>query len=180
MSGKASILEDCWLSRVELWPVSKTLKKTPKLFNQILQECKNNNKFFSFPLFLLGLDKQTFEKHCLVDFCATPKGGWKVWLVCHKCHKHRRYLFVYNNICLCRECLGLKYRSNYQSVYNYNSFFATAFNMDAQNNLLKIFSRRFYYKGKLTRFGKQCQKNNYINMLKKFSEAKHNNHITQK
>ena len=172
MSGKAAILEDCWLSKVELWPVSKMLKKTPKIFNQILQKYEDTDEFFPFPLFLLGLDKQSCEKQCLVDFCPTPKGGWKVWLVCHKCHKHRRYLFLSDDLCLCRECLGLKYRSNYQSVYNYNSFFATTFNVSTQNALLEIYPRRLYYNGKLTRFGRQIMKNNCISAKAKLDEAK--------
>ena len=50
-----------------------------------------------------------------VAFTPLHFGGGRRWLVCPCCQSRRQALYIANTVLACRECLGLRYRSQHEN-----------------------------------------------------------------
>ena len=151
------IIEDCLLVRIDLWQVAREIRRSG-YFDEILEITQFENCYFPFPICLIKDRPYNQCELCWVDFVKEPKGGYKIWLTCQRCKKYRRYLFLneYKQQCWCRECLNLKYRSNYKR-YNILSLLNDTRRLTEDNG--QLLERRLIYAGKLTRHGRAYFKN---------------------
>lgn len=155
------MIEDCQLMRIDLWQVAREIRRSG-YFDEIIEKAQFENCYFPFPICLLENRPYSQDELCWVDFVREPKGGYKIWLTCQHCKKHRRYLFLNERErqCWCRECLNLKYRSNYKR-YNILSLYNDVERLSSKDK--QISKRRLVYGGKLTRHGKAYYKNKAAN-----------------
>jgi hypothetical protein len=58
-------------------------------------------------------DGEEIPYHIALAFTQTAFTGWRVWFLCPHCEERCRILYAdgFNRVLWCRQCLGLRYRS---------------------------------------------------------------------
>jgi hypothetical protein len=95
---------------------------------------------------------QPYEGYVDVQLCWTRvRYGRRIWFQAPCCQKRTSKLYIYGNRLACRQCLDLKYPSQYRKD-------AFSRSMMTQRKLQRLQKRRLWHGDSLTRFGFQYRK----------------------
>lgn len=135
---RTELVEESQIGKINIWYVKRQIKN----LNSVIEKAIANNEYIA--VYMTPMTNRPQER-ILIDYTPTPMGGYKLWLVCPICGKHRMDLYAspFKGV-KCRSCHNYKYRSQYRrkadAILAVNDFYQMAFN-----------KRRMFYAGKPTR-----------------------------
>ena len=84
---RTELVEENQIGKINIWYVKRQIKN----LNNVIEKAIANNEYIA--VYMTPMTNRPQER-ILIDYTLTPMGGYKLWLVCPICGKHRMDLYA--------------------------------------------------------------------------------------